>query len=103
MYKVLKRDGITVEFDISKISAAMIKAFEAQGRNYHTSVINMLALQVTSDFEPKIKNDLIAVEDIQDSVEKVLSAAGYADIAKAYILYRKQREKVRNVNSALLN
>ena len=103
MYRVLKRDGATVEFDVSKISAAMIKAFEAQGRNYHTSVINMLALQVTSDFEPKIKNDLIAVEDIQDSVEKVLSAAGYADIAKAYILYRKQREKVRNVNSALLN
>jgi len=103
MYRVLKRDGGTVEFDVSKISAAMIKAFEAQNRIYHTSVINMLALQVTSDFEPKIKDNLIAVEDIQDSVEKVLSAAGYSDVAKAYILYRKQREKIRNVNSALLN
>ena len=103
MYQVLKRDGSTMEFDISKISAAMIKAFEAQNKNYHPSVINMLALQVSSDFEPKIKDGFIAVEDIQDSVEKVLSAAGYADIAKAYILYRKQREKVRNVNSALLN
>ena len=63
----------------------------------------MLALRVTADFEPKIRDGRIAVEDIQDSVEQVLSEAGYADVAKAYILYRKQREKVRNVNSALLN
>ena len=103
MYKVTKRDGLTVEFDISKISAAMIKAFEALGKNYHPSVINLLAIQVSADFEPKIKNDLISVEDIQDSVEKVLSDAGYADVAKAYILYRHQREKIRNVNCALLN
>ena len=103
MYRVQKRDGSTVEFEISKISSAMIKAFKAQEKLYHPSVINMLALQVSADFEPKVKDGLIAVEDIQDSVEKVLSDAGYADIAKAYILYRKQREKVRNVNSALLN
>ncbi len=103
MYQVVKRDGGTVDFEISKISSAMIKAFEAQGKNYHPSVINMLALQVSADFETKIKDGLVTVEDIQDSVEKVLSDAGYADVAKAYILYRKQREKVRNVNSALLN
>ena len=103
MYRVMKRDGMTVEFDVSKISAAMIKAFEAVGREYHISIINMLALQVTSDFTAKIKDGVIAVEDIQDSVEKVLSETGYADVAKAYILYRKQREKIRNVNSALLN
>ena len=103
MYQVLKRDGGTVEFEISKISAAMIKAFEAQNRQYHPSIINLLALQVCADFESKIKDGFIAVEDIQDSVEKVLSDAGYAEVAKAYILYRKQREKVRNVNSALLN
>ena len=103
MYQVLKRDGGTVEFEISKISNAMIKAFEAQNRQYHPSIINLLALQVCADFESKIKDGFIAVEDIQDSVEKVLSDAGYAEIAKAYILYRKQREKVRNVNSALLN
>ena len=103
MYKVTKRDGLTVEFDISKISGAMIKAFDALGKNYHPSVINLLAIQVSADFEPKIRNDLISVEDIQDSVEKVLSDAGYADVAKAYILYRHQREKIRNVNCALLN
>ena len=103
MYQVLKRDGATAEFDIGKISSAIMKAFVALDRNYHPSVINMLALQVTSAFEMKIKNNLISVEDIQDSVEQVLSDAGYADVAKAYILYRKQREKVRNVGSALLN
>ena len=103
MYQVLKRDGTTVDFEIGKISGAMIKAFDALGRNYHPSVINLLALQVTSAFEMKIKDGKIAVEDIQDSVEQVLSESGYADVAKAYILYRKQREKVRNVNSALLN
>ena len=103
MYSILKRDGSIVNFEINKISAAMIKAFEAQNKNYHPSVINLLALQVTADFQNKIKDDIISVEDIQDSVERVLSDAGYADVAKAYILYRKQREKIRNVNSALLN
>ena len=86
MYRVLKRDGVTVDFDISKISAAIIKAFEALNKNYHPTVINMLALQVSADFEGKIKDGIIAVEDNQDSVEKVLSDAGYADVAKAYIL-----------------
>ena len=103
MYRVLKRDGSTVEFEISKISAAMVKAVEALEKQHHPSIINLLALQVTADFEAKVHDGLIAVEDIQDSVEKVLSESGYADVAKAYILYRKQREKVRNVGSALLN
>ena len=103
MYQVVKRDGKVADFDIKKISAAITKAFEATNKPYHPTVIDMLALRVTSEFESKIKNDTIAVEDIQDCVEKVLSEAGYADVAKAYILYRKQREKIRNVNSALLN
>jgi len=103
MYQVSKRDGSVAEFEISKISAAIGKAFDALEKQYHPSVIDMLALRVTAAFEPKIQNGLIAVEDIQDCVEQVLSEAGYADVAKAYILYRKQREKVRNVNSALLN
>ena len=103
MYQVVKRDGTTVDFEISKITGAMLKTFDALEKNYHPSVINLLALQVSADFEPKVQNGLITVEQIQDSVEQVLSAAGYSDVAKAYILYRKQREKIRNVNSALLN
>jgi len=103
MYQVTKRDGKTVEFDISKISAVITKAFEAQNKQYHPGVIDLLSLKVTADFEPKIKNDLIAVEDIQDSVENVLVQAGYSDVAKAYILYRKQREKIRNMKSTILD
>ena len=103
MYQVVKRDGKIVDFEISKISKAITKAFEALGKQYHPSVIDMLALRVTAEYEPLIQDGKIAVESIQDCVEKVLSEAGYADVAKAYILYRKQREKVRNVNSALLN
>ncbi|MEM5780167.1 MAG: ribonucleoside triphosphate reductase, partial [Lawsonibacter sp.] len=103
MYQVTKRDGTAAEFEIGKIGAAITKAFQALDKQFHPSVIDMLALRVTADFEPKIRDGRIAVEDIQDSVEKVLSEAGYADVAKAYILYRKQREKVRNVSSALLN
>ena len=103
MYSVVKRDGQIVDFDVTKISSAITKAFEALHKNYHPSIINMLALQVTADFDSKIKDDLISVESIQDSVEKVLSDSGYADVAKAYLLYRKQREQIRNVNSSLLN
>ena len=103
MYKVAKRDGQTVDFELSKISTAIIKAFEAQQKQYHPTVIDMLALKVSADFEPKIKEGMVAVEDIQDSVESVLVQAGYADVAKAYILYRRQREKMRNMKSTILD
>ena len=103
MYKVRKRDDNIVDFNVAKISAAIEKAFIGCDKQYHPTVIDMLALRVTSDFEGKIKNDEITVEEIQDSVEKILSEAGYSDVAKAYILYRKQREKVRNVKDASLS
>ena len=103
MYQVVKRDGTLAEFNIQKISSVITKAFEAQKRQYHPSVIDLLALKVTADFEPKIKKERIQVEEIQDSVESVLIQAGYTDVAKAYILYRKQREKIRNTKSTLLN
>ncbi len=103
MYRVLKRDGKIADFTIVKISDAITKAFVAVERNHHPSIIDMLALKVTADFEPKIANDMISVEDIQDSVENVLVQAGYADVAKAYILYRRQREKMRNMKSTILD
>ena len=103
MYKVIKRDGKVCEFDIAKIGEAIRKAFESVEKEYHPSVIDLLALKVTSDFTPKIKDGKIAVEDIQDSVEDVLVQAGFADVAKSYILYRKQREKLRNLKSTVLD
>ena len=103
MYEVQKRDGKIAEFDIAKISSAIAKAFDALGKQYHPSTIDLLALNVTAHFEPKIEDGIVSVEDVQDSVEEVLSTAGYADVAKSYILYRKQREKVRNANATLLD
>ena len=103
MYRVEKRDGRIVDFDINKIAAAMKKAFEATDTDYNDSVIDFLALKVTADFQEKIKDQLISIEDIQDSVEAVLSRAGYEHVAKAYILYRKQREKLRNVSETVLD
>ena len=103
MYQVIKRDGQVVDFNLSKISAAIGKAFEAQRKQYNQDILDLLALKVTSHYEPKIRDGKIAVEDIQDSVEAVLSEAGYADVAKCYILYRKQRERIRNMKSTILD
>ena len=103
MYKVRKRDNTLADFNLSKISDAIKQAFEAQNRQYNQNIIDFLALKVTADFEPKIKDDAVSVETIQDSVEEVLVQAGYADVAKAYILYRKLHEKMRNVKSTILD
>ncbi len=103
MYHVRKRDNKIVDFDISKITKAIEMAFEACEVNYHPDIIDFLALKVTANFESKIKDGLIAVEDIQDSVEAVLVQGGYAEVAKAYILYRRQREKLRNMKSTILD
>ena len=103
MYQVTKRDGKITDFHLKKIVAAITKAFEAQEKAIHPDIIDMLALKVTADFEPKIQENLIRVEDIQDSVESVLIQSGYGDVAKGYILYRKQREKIRNMKSTVLD
>ena len=103
MIQVRKRDGKLVEFDMSKITTALSKAFNAKGVDYTADILNMLALRVTADFSKKVKNNVVTVEDIQDSAEVVLIQAGYVDIAKSYILYRKQREKVRNIKSTLVD
>ena len=94
MYKVRKREGKIVPFEIKKISDAITKAFEAEEAKYDGEVIDFLALKVTADFQNKIVDNIISVEDIQDSVESVLIKAGYADVAKAYILYRRLHDKI---------
>ena len=102
MYQIIKRDGKIVEFDINKIANAIKKAFEATETEYTENIIDFLALKVSADFLPKIKDGFVAVEDVQDSVEAVLSRGGYEGVAKAYILYRKNREKLRNMKSTTL-
>ena len=103
MYTVIKRDGSEVKFDLEKIKNAITKAFDACSKQYHPDVIDFLVLKVTSEFEPKIKDEKISVEAIQDCVESVLIKAGYDDVAKAYILYRKQHEKIRNISNTMLD
>ena len=103
MYKVRKRDGKIVAFDIKKISEAITKAFEAEDKNYDENIIDFLALKVTAEFEPKVVDNIVNVEDIQDAVESTLIKGGYAEVAKAYILYRKLHEKMRNMQSTVLD
>lgn len=103
MFDVVKRDGEIAEFQLNKITEAIRKAFDANGKQYTQDMLEMLGLRVTADFQKKIAQDRITVEAIQDSVENVLIQCGYAEVAKAYILYRKQREKVRNMKSTILD
>lgn len=103
MFQVIKRDGVLAEFCLDKISGAIIKAFDATQVQFNKDIVDLLALRVTADIQGKIKEGTVHVEDIQDSVEKVLEQAGYAESAKAFILYRKQREKMRNMRSTILD
>ncbi|MDD5936259.1 MAG: ribonucleoside triphosphate reductase [Clostridiales bacterium] len=103
MIKVVKRDGEVAEFNLSKISNAISKAFNATQKLYNEDIINLLTLRVTSDFQGKVQDETIHVEDVQDSVEHVLEQTGYTEVAKAYILYRKNREKIRNMKSTILD
>lgn len=103
MFSVVKRDGEITDFNLQKIKDAVIKAFIATEKTYTDEIMDILVLRVTADFQSKIMDKKISVEDIQDSVEKVLEQAGYTDVAKAYILYRRQREKIRNMKSTILD
>ncbi len=101
--QVIKRNGDKADFTLTKINDAIMKAFTATNMSYTNDIIDLLALRVTADFQDKVKEDAVHVEDIQDSVERVLGQAGYEEVAKAYILYRKQREKMRTMTSTILD
>lgn len=103
MFRVVKRDGDVSDFTMSKISDAIIKAFNATDVQFTNDIIDLLTLRVIADFQPKVKEGAVHVEDIQDSVEKILEHAGFTEAAKAFILYRKQREKMRNMKSTILD
>ncbi len=103
MFQVVKRDGEIADFTLTKINDAIMKAFNATDMQYNNDIIDLLALRVTADFQDKVKDGNVHVEDIQDSVEKILEQAGYAEAAKAFILYRKQREKMREMTSTILD
>ncbi len=101
--QVIRRNGEKADFTLTKINDAIMKAFHATQMSYTNDIIDLLALRVTADFQSKVKDGGVHVEDIQDSVERVLGQAGYEEVAKAYILYRKQREKMRKMTSTILD
>ena len=103
MLTVTKRDGAKVPFDLSKIESAIERAFSAEHQEATKDILELLALRVTADFNKKIKNDTISVEDIQDSVEIVLIAAGYIEIARSYMDYRKRHQALRQVKTTSLD
>lgn len=103
MISVIKRDGEIAEFHLGKITSAITRAFKATETDYNNEILELLALRVTADFQGKMENRSISVEQIQDSVEHVLEQTGYTEVAKAYILYRKQRERIRNMHTTILD
>ncbi|MGL5435756.1 MAG: ribonucleoside triphosphate reductase [Lachnospiraceae bacterium] len=103
MINVMKRDGEVAEFSLVKITEAIKKAFKATGKDFNNEILELLSLRVTADFQGKMEEGKVSVEQIQDSVEHVLEQTGYTEVAKAYILYRKQREKIRNMNTTILD
>ena len=103
MLNVMKRDGSIAEFDLDRIKDAIVKAFNATEMQFTNEIIDLIALRVTADFQGKVSEGNIHIEDVQDSVERVLEQVGYTEVAKAYILYRKQREKMRTMKSTILD
>ena len=103
MLKTLKRSGNIEPFDIKKIEAAIEKAFFAEHKVYTPEIIEMLALRTVANFNGKAKNETIAVEDIQDAVEVTLIQAGFVDVAKSYIIYRKQHQNLREMRNTSLD
>ncbi len=103
MLKILKRSGNVEPFDIKKIEAAIEKAFFAEHKVYDKDIIEMLALRTVALFNGKAKNETIGVEDVQDAVEVALIQAGFVDVAKSYIIYRKQHQNLRELRNTNLD
>ncbi|MBO5982766.1 MAG: ribonucleoside triphosphate reductase, partial [Clostridia bacterium] len=103
MLNVKKRDGNIVPFDLSKIKSAIERAFIAEKKNYNDDILDMLALRTTATFNDKVKDGVVCVEDVQDAVEVVLIQGGYVEVAKSYILYRKQHANIRNISNTSLD
>ena len=101
MYQVIKRNGDVVPFDEQRIKDAILKAFLSQGKPCDPNFCDLLAFRSIAEASNSVKDNKISVESIQDAIEKVLIAADCADVAKAFILYRKQHEKIRNTKAVL--
>ncbi len=103
MLKIKKRDGSIEDFHLDKVAKAIEKAFMAEHKFYNEDIINMLALRVTAQMNSKVLNEVVDIEDVQDAVEVVLVQAGYVDVARSYIFYRKARANLREQKATELD
>ena len=103
MLSIRKRDGSLEEFDLAKVSKAIEKAFMAEHKFYNDDIIGMLSLRVAATMNGKIRNEVIDIEDVQDSVEVTLIQAGYVDVARSYMQYRKARANLREQKATELD
>ena len=100
---IRKRDGREVAFDQQKIEQAIFAAFKASGsaKGHETSAL--LAQQVVTQMEnDEAISGVPTVEQVQDTVERVLIEKGFVRSAKAYILYRAERNRIRQMNTRLM-
>ena len=100
---IKKRDGRLVPYDEAKIAAAIDRAFVAAESGKGEDEAERLAKIVTREMNAKENNETPSGEDIQDQVERVLIAEGYAKTAKAYILYRAERSRTREAKTRLMH
>ncbi|MCQ3034763.1 MAG: ribonucleoside triphosphate reductase [Bacilli bacterium] len=103
MFQLRKRDGKVEEFDIKKIEAAIEKAFQGSGKPFTEDIIQLIALKSTAYFSDKVRDNVVELEDVQDAVEFSLVQAGYIDVAKSYIIYRKKHDELRQMKATELD
>ena len=99
---IIKRDGRAVDFHQEKIAEAVEKAFRASGAMQPRGVADGIAERVVEKIESGAIEGTPTVEGVQDLVEETLIEEGFTQTAKAYILYRAERNRVRDVNSRLI-
>ena len=100
--QIIKRDGRTAEFNITKITDAVEKAFQASGAMQDRATAQAIADKVNAKLDAGAIEGTPTVEGIQDLVEETLIEEGFTQTAKAYILYRAERSRIRDVNSRLI-
>jgi ribonucleoside-triphosphate reductase len=100
---IKKRDGKIVDFEIDKIQKAIQKAFDATESAYNQDILQLLSLRAVSKSQSQIKDHVIDIEILQDNVEEVLEESGFTEVAKAYIIYRKQHQNLRELSKDMLN
>ena len=92
MIEVIKRDGEIAEFNLNKITEAIKKAFKATKKDFTHEILELLSLRVTADFQSKMEQGKISVEQIQDSVEHVLEETVIQTLPRP-IFYTGSRER----------